>query len=207
MSQFCAYCGSVLQGEQKSCPNCGAPCGEAEAQPSVSTPPSTSTPPRTYAPADPLGVQQLPMNWYKFVIWFQLFANALLNAISGVTAATGAHYAGVADQVYALVPMLKPVDLLYGSLLFGAAIFALVVRGRLKKFCKNGPMLYYVLFGLQMVVTVFYLVASAVVISGSVMSSYYQPDYSSSVSSLIGTGVVLVCNVIYFNKRKALFVN
>lgn len=202
MSQFCAYCGTVLQDEQKFCPNCGAPSGEE-----VTRTGNSYTPPPAYAPANSLGVQELPMNWYKFVIWFQLFANALLNAISSVTAVTGAQYAGAAEQVYTFVPMLKPVDLIYGSLLLGCAIFALVVRGRLKKFCKDGPVLYYVLFIIQMVLTVVYLVATSAVISGSILANSYEPNYASTISSLLSTVVMLVCNVIYFNKRKALFIN
>lgn len=201
MSRFCAYCGSACQDEQKFCPNCGASTEEGKPQPAVPT--QSQIPYQTYAPE----AQQLPMNWYKFVIWFQLFANALVNAISGITAATGVMYGSSPEQVYAMVPMLKPVDLIYGSLLFGSAILALVARGRLRKFCKNGPMLYYLLLVSQTLVLMFYQVVGGAVIYASVMGDLYQPNYAGVAGNVIGSVILLVCNVIYFNKRKALFVN
>lgn len=205
MSRFCAYCGSAYQEDQKFCSNCGAPTQES--QPQSAAPAPTYTPPQSFAPAGSLGVQAFPMNWYKFIIWFQLFASALMNAVMGLVAVTGTQYGGGAEQVYDLVPMLKPLDLIYGSLLVGSALLALVTRGRLRRFCKNGPVLYHILLGLQIVLPVFYQVVSGMVISSSILGGSYQPDYTSVISSMISSSVMLVCNIVYFNKRKAMFVN
>ena len=87
----------------------------------------------------------LGMGWYKFVIYFQLFASALINGIAGIVALTGAHYEGEADLVYTFIPSLSTVDKLYGIVLIALAVFAIIVRFQLAQFKKTGPKFYLLL--------------------------------------------------------------
>ena len=147
------------------------------------------------------------MKWFKFIIYFQLFANCVLNAINAITTFTGSQYQGIADMVYSYVDGLQAVDTVYGVLLLAVAAFAIVVRFRLAKFCTNGPTLYYILLGAQLAISVIYLIGVSAVVSNSMIADYYQPDYTSVISNVVTTGVMLTCNIIYFKKRMHLFVN
>lgn len=190
MAHYCNYCGAVCEDNQTHCPQCGGVQQQQQVNPQT----IQNTP-------------QLPMNWFKFVIWFQLFANCVLNLITAISAITGAQYLGEAESVYAYVQGLKAVDIFYGVVLIGLAVFAIIVRTRLKNYCSNGPTLYYVMLILDVVAAVGYTLITNVVISNSVLGPYYQADYTSFISSIITTVVMLICNITYFNKRKHLFVN
>ena len=71
-------------------------------------------------------------------------------------------------------------------------------RSRLAHFRKNGPTCLYINYGLNFAVTLVYEVAAAVVFGSS---------FIVSTNSVSGFGFILplVLNIIYFNKRKALF--
>ena len=43
--------------------------------------------------------------------------------------------------------------------------------------------------------------------TNTMIADYYQPDYTSVISNVVSTGVMLTCNIIYFKKRMHLFVN
>ena len=161
-----------------------------------------STPYRSPAPANPLDDAR-GMKWFKFIIYFQLFASAVLNTISAITFLTGAHYQGMADQVYSYFHGLKGLDVFYGILLLALAGFAIFVRQRLAKFRRNGPLLYYVLMIVSIVVSFIYLIAGSSILHvslGEVMDA-------SSLASIVTSIVMLVVNIIYFKKRADLFVN
>lgn len=147
------------------------------------------------------------MKWFKFVIYFQLFANCVMNAISAISAFTGVQYLGEAESVYSYIDGLKGVDTIYGILLLGLAALAIIARMRLAKFCIDGPKFYHILLVAQMAVSVFYIIAVNSAVSNSIVAAYYEPDYTSVISSLVTTGVMLACNVAYFKKRTHLFVN
>ena len=150
---------------------------------------------------------QLPMKWYKFLIYFSLFAAAVINIISGLAAITGGQYGVDTELIYKNVPGLQTIDVLYGIALIGMGILALVTRSQLKNFRVNGPKLVSVLYGAGGAVSLIYVIAVSTAMQNSLLGSFYNPDYSSYIVNLITTVVVLICNIIYFNKRKHLFVN
>ena len=73
---------------------------------------------------------ELPMRWYKFVIWVQLFLNALLNIVSGIMTMTGAHYQGHATAVYMVCGSLKGLDIVIGIMMLVLAGGAIWVNSR-----------------------------------------------------------------------------
>ena len=135
----------------------------------------------------------LGMGWYKFVIYFQLFASALINGIAGIVALTGAHYEGEADLVYTFIPSLSTVDKLYGIVLIALAVFAIIVRFQLAQFKKTGPKFYLLLLLISGIASLIYLIAAGAIVS--------------QISQLIVSAALLVANYIYFQKRSNLFVN
>ena len=148
---------------------------------------------------------EMPMKWYKFVIFFQLFAMAVLNFISGLSAFMGGQYAGLADTVYEAFPSMLPVDVIYGSAVMALAVFALVVRSRLANWKSSGPKLYLILLSLNLLVSLAYSIAAAMIISGSNQSADYSLDYTSVISSTVTSVILIFCNGVYFKQRAHLF--
>ena len=101
---FCKYCGRQIADGSLFCPGCGNRLDSAQEQ----TPPAQQTPPSqpgsypNYTPTTPPpaggyrpngGYQSpnnaanfsgYPMGWYKFLIYFALFASCVLNALSAI---------------------------------------------------------------------------------------------------------------------------
>lgn len=207
-SRFCPYCSSILE---KS-------AGETQNEAFSGSDETLSVPDRqpSYGGWDPYGDNRplstgsddprndpRGMKWFKFIIYFQLFANAAVNGIAALTTATGARYQGQADKVYAALPRLRTLDLVYILLLLGLVVLAIVARMQLARFRRRGPLLYYLLQIANIAVAVLYLLAASAV-SGVPLS---QLDLSNTIVSLGLSLVMLIVNIIYFGKRKDLFVN
>ena len=172
---FCPNCGSQVPDTSRFCPSCGASLGAPAQQEPVqpATPPSPGVPPAPGAapiPGTPpvpgaapiqsyAGTAEPSMKWYKFLIYFALFAGALLNVGNAFTVFTGAHYDGSAKYVYAMFGGLQAVDIIYGVVLIGLAVAAIYVRQQLAHFKKSAPKMFLVLYGANAVVGILYLAA------------------------------------------------
>ncbi len=162
----------------------------------------------------PVNLQQ-GMGWYKFVINFMLFFSALMNFSLGICYITGSiydivakdsygssfwGYDSISEMVYSIFPELQTIDIIYGVLAIGIAVFAILTRIRLKNFCKNGPAYLYTLYGAVTAVTLLYIIIVSSIIGTS------AADSSTITSMVIGVAMLIV-NVIYFGNRKHMFVN
>ena len=140
------------------------------------------------------------MGWFKFVIYFQLFANAFVNIINGVAYLTGRLYLGKKDLVYAFYPSLRIFDVCLGIGYLLIAGYAIYTRMMLAKYKKTGPLNLYICMGLNILMGVLsYAVASAFAGTGMMAEAVTR--------SMIPSIALLVWDVTYFNKRKHLFVN
>ena len=210
---FCRYCGQSLTQQ----PTYQQPVQQPTYQQPVYQQPVYQQPvqqptyqqptyqqPAYQQPGAPLNhAPDMPMKWFKFVIYVQLFLAALVNLGSAVQALTGSQYNGEADLVYAFFPALKTADTLYGILCIAAAVFAIVTRFQLSGYRANGPKFYIGLLVANIVIPIIYGVMASSAMSGFDTSSIW----SSTAGSMVGSVILLVCNIIYFNKRKHLFVN
>ena len=215
---FCTNCGRQLANGSTYCPFCGtalAPRPLQTPEPKAETPPVPDPdalyprqpesfgqqPPRP-VPADP---QNDPrgMKWFKFILYFQLFANALINLVNAVTVFAGAHYQGSADTVYSVFPAQHTVDIVYGILCLALAALGIYTRFRLSAFRRNGPGLYLGLIAANILVPVLYMLLSSLV-TGIPLTSLLDVN---SIVSLAANIIMLVVNKIYFDRRKDLFVN
>ena len=191
---YCSRCGNPLPEGSNFCTRCGVPT----AAPQVDA--QDGYRPQPYVPATAPPKPVYPMKWFKFTIYFQLFANALLNLFNGIVYLTGTLYGSDADMVYLTFSGLKALDLLMGILYLGIVVLALVTRFRLAKFRRNGPMLLYIFLAVNLTLLLFYLVAASLVTGISMVSS-------SAISNAVTLVILLICDYIYFNKRKELFVH
>lgn len=173
-SRVCKKCGYPLTSSQQVCPHCGTQLtSEKETE--------------VYG-----------MKWYKFLIYFSLFASAVLNAISAIMYFTGASYGDSADLVYDAFPSLQAIDVVCGMAFIGLAIMALVTRSALNWNKRKGPKLLCTLYILNAVVGVLYAVVASAVTEEILFDE-------SIVINLIFSIVMAIANHIYFTKRKDMF--
>lgn len=130
-----------------------------------------------YAPA-------LPMKWYKFLIYFLLWFSGVVNII-GSFGYFGAGFLGT----------------LYGLVCIASGALAIYTRYRLAQYRADGPMCLYALYAIQGGSSLLYAILFAIF--------YYSNAglFGNAVGSIIGSGVMIVLNRIYFQKRTSLFTN
>ena len=78
----CKNCGAAMPEDTRFCPECGEPVGvqlDANAQPAAGMSAQYAAQPA--APADKY--QGFSMKWHKFLVYFALWAGALVNLFSG----------------------------------------------------------------------------------------------------------------------------
>ena len=211
---YCRFCGKQIPDHAKFCPECGADLAPAPPAAPPENPPSPPAapvvpvepvrPPQgTPDPAAATGVIETPqrgMKWFKFIIYFQLWASMLVNLVTAGKYFTGAYYEGNAEMVYRFFPALQPLDIVIGVICLALAVYAVVVQRALAKFRARGPMMYYLTYIVNTAVTVFYLIIGSIIIGQSAFSA-------EVIGSLAGSLVMLFVNIPYFNNRKHLFVN
>lgn len=227
-SRFCPFCGGVLEApDPGQGPNYGQQANYGQQpgydqqptygqQPNYDRQPSYGQQPyygqQAYygqQPSSPPSASSDPLNdprgmkWFKFIIYFQLFANAAVNGYSALTALIGTQYQGSADLVYKSFPSLRAVDIAYGLVLLALAAFAVFTRMRLARFRRNAPLLYYILSIANTLDAVLYVLLVSLV-SGVPVGDFDNLNLTVAVAVNL---MMLVINLIYFGKRKDLFVN
>ncbi len=192
---LCPKCGTVVSNSEHFCPKCGA---------SVGNPFDSNS-----APTQQNQWQQrpaFPMNWYKFLIYFALFAGAVINLVNAIRFLTGMVNGSEYECkiLYSVLPSWKTLDILMGLLLLGLVAFAIYTRFRLAGFYQNGPTCLYLVYGLAAAVNLIYLIGAAILVSDLGLS-LGDLEISSTVAGIITSVVMIVINISYFKKRAALF--
>lgn len=190
----CNQCGAEIKEGNITCPECGAYVNSANQLNGYGQ--NMQAAPQT----------QLGMRWFKFIIWVQLFLNALLNVVSAYRIFTGTQYKdgsyNITKYIYMFYPSLETADKLYAFSLIFLAVFAIVTRFLLAGYKKIAPFCYHGVIGCNIVFAVVYLCKAASIMDmsvGEVMTSNYKIQLLVSI-------ILLAVNIIYFNKRKHLFV-
>lgn len=145
-----------------------------------------------------------PMKWYKFIIYFQLFAAMALNTLSGISAFTGAQYDGEADLVYRVFEGLKTVDILMGVACILLAVGDLVARQKLSGFKRDAIQWYLGVMAATVVVSVIYIIAVCAITEMPFMDAMKEGNFRGSLWMGI---VMLAINYTYFQKRRDMFCN
>ena len=148
------------------------------------------------------GRPDLPMNWYKFLIWIALWVIAASNILSGVQYIGGGSHT---EEMLAQFPILSTVNLFYGVLTLGMGVLALITRFALAGYKKTAPKLTVGLFTYGLVISLGY---NAIVLG--MTSSTYEPVDLIITGMSVGVSVIfnltlVICNHLYFKKRKRFF--
>lgn len=209
---YCNNCGTQMADGAKFCPKCGIkmdvqnPTNQSPVNQSMGNQNIGNQIPNNNYQPNPAPVYyaadsgELPMQWYKFVIWVQLFLNALLNIVSGIMTMTGAHYQEQATVVYMVYGSLKGLDIVIGIMMLVLAGGAIWVRQMLSKFQKMGPTAYVILLASNGIVNLIY----AIMVSAITRLNAFS---ATVISQIVASIALCICNYIYFNKRKSMFVN
>jgi hypothetical protein len=189
---LCPKCGNPVEEGDRFCLNCGAPVAESAPEP------------QQVAPATSLQPQP-KMGWFKFLIYFSLFAAAVLNVVNAIQLLTGSHYGNsdAAKLVYMVFPDMKGIDMITGFCMIAMAAVALIARFRLAGFHKNGPTLLYIVYAGNTIINLIYYFAAGSIVSFEVLTKASSNVITNAVVSI----VMIIINVTYFGKRKHLFVN
>lgn len=144
----------------------------------------------------------LGMAWYKFLIYFALFAGAFLDVIYGICFMSGGVYSIgtdiTADAVYEYYGVgLQVLDILYGLYLLAFAVFCLVLRSKLAKYKPDAPKFVCIFFSISAGAPFLYSIISASITLSSLPVE--------AIISLITGLIILFCNIKYFKKREHLF--
>lgn len=193
---YCKKCGSFVQDGQRFCPICGTEI-TVEQQTQQFSNPMNNQANYSFRP-------EPSMKWFKFLIYFSLFAAAVLNAINGINLLTGSIYDGYAELVYEVYDGLQLIDTVVGLLSFALAAFCVYTRYRLAGFYQNGPKTLTYLYIFNIVINLVYLIGLTSIVGSEILES---SDYSSFVSGIATSIVYIFINKSYFSKREYLFIN
>lgn len=181
----CTFCGSELTDCMPYCETCGQPIPKDQL--------AQQTPRKSFPHT---GLYSL--KWFHFLIYFSLFASAVINTITAIVTLSGNRYAGL----YIDLSELANIEKIFGVLSLVLAGLAILTRFRLSGFYRNGPALLIALYAFALVLDIAYTICAK-----SVMPYYAASQISIITPNFIASVAMLIANIIYFNKRKDLFVN
>ncbi len=211
---YCRFCGKQIPDNAKYCSECGANLAPApstapeESAPAVpmasDVPTALAMPPQgTPDPAAAIGVIATPqrgMKWFKFIIYFQLWASLLSALIAAEKYFTGAYYEGYADWAYSFYCGLRELDICMGILYIALGVYAVFVQRSLAKLRAKGPVMYYSFCAASIALALLNVIAASLIVGYSLFNADIAAELAPSV-------ILLFINIRYFNNRKHLFVN
>jgi len=206
--KFCSKCGAQLKNDsQLFCTVCGARV-EEQIGATFYEVEYNEYEPEYQMPVNRM--QPYPMKWYKFLIYVELFLNAVLNVVTGILYITGGIYSMRninPDYIYNFFGELETINIIYGFLAFGFAAFCIYTRYRLANYKSNGPLCVFCMYGISAVMNLGYTIITNLVISSHPLTNGNVQVSYSLIANIVTSIVMIVLNIIYFNKRKSLFVN
>ena len=143
----------------------------------------------------------LGMKWHKFLL-FLLWIGAALYIVSGIGYAFGGEllYGELGAVIYAAAPALATFDFACGVAMIIIGLFQFVMRGRLKRLCKNGPAL---LTASYVILIVFNVVSG--VVPAILAPQYLTMDTATIMSTVFSNILWLSVNSSYYKKRMGMF--
>ena len=174
----CKKCGHQLEYASQVCPQCGSTNVDASAE----TKKQEIKKPEIKKP-------EIGMKWYKFLIYFLLFASAVGNGLSAIGA-------------FALVGMGGAYYLIQAFMSIALLIMALCARSGLAKHQQSGPKTLGAMYITNAVYT-----AANTLISFAIVGYVENTLLIRMILTVVGIMVMYSLNKVYFNKRKKYFLH
>ncbi len=148
----------------------------------------------------------LPMKWYNFKVKFILILAGVSNILLGIVSASTLMYfipvdMGLIGFEEYLYSGNKVFDIVCGVLFVLLGVADLIVRSRMKRFTADALKKYYALIIAEQAIFYVYDIVFAFVTDTKL------DIFGTVVFGFATTAVLIVLEIYYFNKRKALFVN
>lgn len=186
---FYPNCGTSTPAGQSVCSNCGTAVMHQQPITDIFSQ-------QPYAP-------RMSMGWYKFLIYFCLWVGAILTFITGISYLFGFQQGGMTDCAFAVYSVEQFfVDTIYGIVCIALGIFMIVTRFRLARFRANALALLYCVYALNTVIPLLYILATSAV---TMLPLSWLFD-AQTISMIVVSVAMIVINVIYFRKRREMFV-
>lgn len=229
---FCSQCGKPIKPEQNFCRFCGAPLQQNTAsgsndddddsvfepmhkksdldaiQESSDLQQNSTFAPKLFnessAPTQELSEEPpMKMAWYRFLIYFSLFAGAFLNSLTALSLLMGRYYTNkeTTERLYNMYSNLKSLDILMALLLIAIVAWGIFTRFRLARYRKNGPLCLNIYYGCTIAWSLIFIYS----LSSITGLSPTELAGNTYMSSLIMGIIFIVTNTLYFQKRKHLF--
>lgn len=145
-----------------------------------------------------------PMKWHKFLIYFALWAGAVLNLISGVQMfSVGLNAGGMLWIGYEMSSGLRALYIVSGVLLIAIGMFQIFTRSALARFSRRGPRMVVWLYASLVILNALEILL-AWLLFGVPLNYLLTVD----IWFYLIEGVLMTwANQVYYRKRAALFVN
>ena len=144
--------------------------------------------------------------WFHKWLYFTLIIGALSLLSNGVLYITGTVYTreGLSsDQVYAVFPTLKSIDISFGILYLALAVGSLYTCRGLAQLKQNGPILLKAVIIISMLMNIAYPLISLSAMKLPVSMSFN----AGQLGNLLASAIYLLVIWIYYDKRKSMFIN
>lgn len=216
---FCKYCGGQVGGDARFCEHCGQKLNYKSSEGSRSEAAVKSAAQSCTEAVSPARLEvseqiksketaiELPMKWHRFLSCFALWAAALINLMNGFSLLNGGQYGGEAETVYSNAPALKTLDTVCGAVMLAAAVFAFFTAYSLLTMKKGAPKLLLTVYVIAIVLQLGYAIPAAIIIKNAVRTADVSRGILSGAGNALFAGIMLIVNMLYYNKREHLFVN
>ncbi len=146
----------------------------------------------------------IPMKWFKFLIYFALWAGAAMNVLNGIAFLTGASYGDMKELVYAFYKDSQTIGIVVGIASIALGVLDIAARFSLAKYKKAGPKLLTSVYAGAIAVNLIYVIGTIAVLPQMIVE---ELNYTNAISGCVMGAVMIVVDHIYFKKRSHLFIN
>ena len=144
------------------------------------------------------GNMDMPMKWHNFLIYFALWAGAVLNIVGAFST-----YAQNNALLYDIYGKLRSVDIMYIAASVILAVFIIYTRFQLAGLKATAPGKLTWCYILSIIVTLGYLLG----VSAATGIRLAELNIGSTIASVISSIVMMIVNNIYYGKREHMFLN
>ena len=140
--------------------------------------------------------KEMPMKWHCFLIYFSLWAGAVLNVINAI------RIFSANSSVYYWFPGFKGLDVIFCICSIALAVYLIYTRFQLAGLKYEAPKKLTRCYVFAIVLTLLYWIGASIV-SGI---SLFTLANASDTGTIIGNIVMMCINKAYYNKREDMFI-
>ena len=142
------------------------------------------------------------MKWHKFLIYCGLWVGALMSFSQSGQMVTGTNYGFSLEFVQETYPMLRKLDVVFGTLGIGISIYTIIVRYALARLEKGAPEKLLMLYFVNGVWSSLYNILSELAVIGKIDDSA-----TMSIAYILVTSLIVILTRKYYKNRRLLFIN